>query len=784
VGRKKNVATKAGIDQATTLSKRARAAVAEGRFQQAHDLAKTLFHHLPTPGHRELLVQAAFGRADQLLAAHHDRDAAALLEAAAVHFETPDERSRLALTLARAGASALARRVAGDLNDPALLVRIQGHIADAALTGKVPAGESLPAEFTPHLDLVRQAFAALAQGRDEDARTALGGIGLTSPLLEWKVLLRGLLAYYARDDARAVENWRRLQTDRQPARVAAPYLLALDRGFRDAQPPEARKQLQAQLDQLQGNPLAARLRTAQRLLADERQMAAAFRQLAEVVPLLQAEAPALVKRLAAIAFWAIVDHGYPEDVARYLRAFGPPPEDPTLRRLEALALEHRGDMQAAHQAWKDFEAEVAKHAAALPVGHAERIRALVWQHMGENAAAVPEERQSRGFGFDPAPRPLQPSAEECYRKSLELAPDRLAAHLALVHYHLGRGKAAKALQAGKRLLQQFPEHAEALEVVGDLSIHKQDYSQALGFLQRALTANPLNGRLRIKLALAHAGNGARLAEAGDFAAARAAFAAGVALREPGHRAPLLCQSAACEFLAGAADDAERFLQQARAEQGHDVAIAFSMLVNAIRLKLGKALKSRFDSEFNTLLQAPPSPAAGAALAAHTAALKIGGVKYTGQKTHEKKVVAYLERLRAAKFSELQLQQLCVALQDLGANKVLKSYFQVGQERFPSNPQFFLAQIDFLLEQSPTRFRPWEVEQLMKKVQALAAQAPPDQRQALLQAVADREQELRERSPFFGLMGSHLVHDPFDDGPDYEFADDDDDSDYWDDGFVP
>ena len=49
-----------------------------------------------------------------------------------------------------------------------------------------------------------QAFRQVEAGQDEAARESLQGIGLQSPFLEWKLLLRGLLAYYQGDDVRAV----------------------------------------------------------------------------------------------------------------------------------------------------------------------------------------------------------------------------------------------------------------------------------------------------------------------------------------------------------------------------------------------------------------------------------------------------------------------------------------------------------------------------------------------------------------------------------------------------
>ena len=83
-----------------------------------------------------------------------------------------------------------------------------------------------------------QAFTAYERGKDDQTRELLNGIGLTSPYLEWKLLLRGLMAWSANDTPRALENWGRLTPDRLPWRIAAPFRLSADRSFGATIPPD------------------------------------------------------------------------------------------------------------------------------------------------------------------------------------------------------------------------------------------------------------------------------------------------------------------------------------------------------------------------------------------------------------------------------------------------------------------------------------------------------------------------------------------------------------------
>src|SRR5262249_57763024 len=108
-----------------------------------------------------------------------------------------------------------------------------------------------------------------------------------------------------------------------------------------------------------------------------------------------------------------------------------PADDPDLARLEALALEHRNDLHTAHECWQTFEKSVAAHPAAWPAGQADRARALIWSHMGENATHAADLDESdlppfmRGRARPPT---LKPSAAQCFRRSLQLPPARPQTH--------------------------------------------------------------------------------------------------------------------------------------------------------------------------------------------------------------------------------------------------------------------------------------------------------------------------------------------------------------------
>src|SRR5262249_12906255 len=140
--------------------------------------------------------------------------------------------------------------------------------------------------------------------------------------------------------------------------------------------------------------------------------------------------------------------------------------------------------------------------------------------------------------------------------------------------------------------------------------------------------NPLERRLRGKVGTAHSYKARQDAEEGRFDEARAGYQAALAFAERGNYA-VLCKWSACEFKAGNAPRAEELLTQAHAEEGNRLAVAFSMLIEAIRFKLPKPLKDRFDREVKEELARPPSTHAAAAIADTAGALRNAGVTYYG-----------------------------------------------------------------------------------------------------------------------------------------------------------
>lgn len=724
-------------------------AVEEGRFQQALDLTKRLHADEPTPEHRQLLIQVYFGRAKQLRREGRTKDAAIVLDnLPALLGDDPAVRAQLAEELAACGESGQALKLLENLPESPARAAVLAQAADQAVAKGQAGLAALPEYLRAGHAAILQAFEQAHAGQDDAVRETLQAIGLQSPFLEWKLLLRGLLAYYQNDDARALENWSRLNVDRLPARLAAPLRSRLDPAYRTSQPPETQAALQRQADKLAGAGPLPQLRAIQAALAAEDGIHRALKLAATLVPALQQQEPKLVACLAAACYAAIIQNGVPDDIKPYRRVFRPPPDDAEFYRMEALACERHHDLAMAHENWGHYEKWVADHPQVWG-DDTVRVRALVWARRGDLAADMPDDKLFEEMpdflrNHPGRPKPLDPPAEACFRQALTLAPDLLDAHEANVEYARHRRPPEEFGAAARSLLERFPDHVATLQALGDHCAKQGEWAEALRLYERALQVQPLERNLRAAVSLAHARVARGHMEAKRFAEARQHYSAALAFHEG--KIPFLIQTqwAVCEFLAKQPDQAEQQLQQAQTSAGHTLPVAFAAAAEAIRGKLPAPLKARFAAEFSGALESTPEIQAVVLSLEIAGAYRAGAISYRGQKPHEQQLLGYLKRIQAADIPEPFLVRLCITLQAMKDVKLLRVYTAQGAKRFPNNPQFPVMEAESYLAANPKRpSNPRRIMALLDRAQRLAEKLPADdpERDRMLEVIGRHQQLL-------------------------------------------
>jgi hypothetical protein len=217
-------------------------------------------------------------------------------------------------------------------------------------------------------------------------------------------------------------------------------------------------------------------------------------------------------------------------------------------------------------------------------------------------------------------------------------------------------------------------------------------------------------------------------------------------------------AAVVAFKAGDAETAEQRAHQATALV--PAAAAYGLTVEAVRLKLPKVLKQRFDAEFTAALAVPTGPAAAVLADAFLQQQRRG--TYIGQKGHEKKVQAFVEATIKTDVAEADLIRLCERLRDLDWLRLLKAASKRGQKRFPRSPFFpyFEAIVQMVPENGLYGPPTWKVEPLLEKARKLAEKCPPDDAlKWLLKDLDEMQRVVAATAPFANVLNE--LFDAFD-----------------------
>jgi tetratricopeptide (TPR) repeat protein len=391
-------------------------------------------------------------------------------------------------------------------------------------------------------------------------------------------------------------------------------------------------------------------------------------------------------------------------------------------------------------------------------GQVDRVRAMIWCRMAENAAEVPDadkfnELPSVLREVMPAPTSLQPSADACFRRSLELAPDVLETHVALVNYHRGRDEDEQADAAARRLLERFPDHVATLAYLGERCLNAKKPAEALALFERAYRTNPLERALRHGMGVARMRLSRAHLEAKQFDQARAEYQTALELYEGEMRLLPLCQAAVCEIHAGQPARADQLFTQALELAGHPLPATLAAFAESVRSKLVSNRKRVFDQGLRDALSAEPDPKAAVLCLEVLAAYRGSGIVYRSQKAHENQIVAYLERIPQEGVEEALLERAGRALVTLAKFKPARTHAARAALLHPRNPWFpFLEAESWMAADTQKVLRNDRVPGLLQRARSLAENLPPSPERDLLLRETDQRLQM--------FKAARLMNDPF------------------------
>lgn len=214
-----------------TLEQQARAQLDRGRFRQACDVLKAL--NKQTAGRYDALLAEAYqGRFDEFL----DRGMHEPAEQILTNLQPllPDaqlESLRLRLALARDDLEAVAPTLWEQLTEPDLPPEKAAECCELLMFLDGDPPEPLKDHPEVHaLVAARKAFQAVCSGDGESLAEAFRQMPRSSQVADWKILLKGLEAWYQGDDARVAASLERLPKQGIAGRLAGALRCLHDSG--------------------------------------------------------------------------------------------------------------------------------------------------------------------------------------------------------------------------------------------------------------------------------------------------------------------------------------------------------------------------------------------------------------------------------------------------------------------------------------------------------------------------------------------------------------------------
>ncbi len=723
---------------AAELFQRAQRSFQKQDFKQAYKDAKVCYQQEPTQPHRHLLERAWFNRAMAMhragLETESRESARNLLDFGVTE---PELLKKMPHLLTAVGL--LDRALAGQ---GGLTVEVRPELlasaADQAIVSPTTAPKSLP-EIAPGAARVRAALESLYRGDEAAALDQLKEMPRSSPFADWRFFIRGLAAYYRGEASEVQTHWDRLEKGRLAAGIAASLRVLADagagQGSPDRMPPGATGTLERAI---LGGSLTTYLRDFQSCLAED-DARGAVRVLRRCRPALQRLAPEILGRIERLLCATFLHKGDRAALEDLRSAAAPPPMDPRWNRASAMLCEHprHDDLDEAERFWMEYVGDLG----ALPdLEPAERAlaQALVWHRIGQLNVACSKEAPdlAEDEDEDDALAEARTRAVACFREATGLAPGLLRAHESLAEAYQMWKQNEEAAESYRRLLDQFPDHLDAVKFLFMHHFHREEPIVARDYALRAWRLKPANREILRMVWTAHVGAARQFALEGKFDLGRAEFAAAERLAgDHGEPYQLLARKAIFEYKTGDVALGKRLADEAIGTLEEPAPAVLVLLIEAIRYDLPYRLggvMTDLEGQWQRCMKRKRLGKTAGRLCRTMQEFLSSGIDYPGRSVHLEQVLGYVKRCGQVRWDACDLRDVCLFLKTAPAkaqlpeeSDLLRKLVRRGLKKFPETPDFpFMAGV-LELDKGPRRCKRGLARRYFEQARDLARKSGPD-----------------------------------------------------------
>lgn len=396
---------------------------------------------------------------------------------------------------------------------------IQVELVDRFLLLGVKSDDLLP-ENLADAERIESAFAKIEAKQDDDALEQLRSISFRSPLADWRLFLRGLVDHYHKNDVKAEESWRRLSSERPPARIVAKLRNLLQEETNSSRKPGAVSRLfglfrtQSGSDPTRKTELLDSLRTMDEYLRQERykELLGRFHSIKN---LFREKMPIQYDRLLRIIQHHLMKNASPNTLRQFIDRNLPLPLDPRGNRVLALVSDNLDYDQKFDRPnwllpptvyWKTFAEKDVDQIKSFSPKMKARAKAAVYNYIAKETI---EEFLSAKDQFDDferleeyvnVPRTTQ-EIDNLLEKAISYDPTYLSPYLQMKKFFLEmhpiqRDKSVfmppQIVEIDERILKHIPDQKETLIEMFDYCIEANEPEKAESHYKKLHELDPLS----------------------------------------------------------------------------------------------------------------------------------------------------------------------------------------------------------------------------------------------------------------------------------------------------
>ncbi|MDR2439680.1 MAG: hypothetical protein LBE12_09980 [Planctomycetaceae bacterium] len=398
-----------------------------------------------------------------------------------------------------------------DMNSP----EIQIELVDRFLVYGENSDDLLP-DLRDQAILIKKAFEKVEAKLDNEALELLHPISFHSPLSEWRLFIRGLISYYNKNDEKANESWKRLSDSRPPYQIVS----RLRKFFTDD--PNASSSnfvsrffdlFRAKTDSVQTEKIEFfnHLRQLDNYIRQKKykelighfQVSRSF---------LQKTDPLLFDRVFRTVHFTLVDEAKPEIVRQFAERNLPLPFDPRGNRTLGLLSLNFGSSTSMREKgghiprwlrdplyyFELFAEHDIDQIKSFTPNMKARAKAVIYSFLGN---LIMQSLYNNDFDSYHNEDEIQGQEKisKYFDKAIAYDPTYLITYSRLQEFycitipeHENNQHHPKIAEVYRKLIEHVPNNIEALKYLFQYYIAEENYADALHYLERIQTLEPLS----------------------------------------------------------------------------------------------------------------------------------------------------------------------------------------------------------------------------------------------------------------------------------------------------